>query len=164
MAVTTNLSLDLLDAGDLAARTKFNGNMNTIDGLGAALAGDAFTTIAGGTGTGSKGDLINLTNSGGAIRARSANASVASLARIAHGVALANYTTGGSLRVKTSAGVIEKTAHGFTIGALLYLSGSADGAWTATAPSTSGYAVQPVGVATTANEILWFGVGTPYIA
>lgn len=93
------------------------------------------------------GDFVNIHNSGGA-RIRKADASNG---RVAHGFVLSAVTSGASGTV-----YLEGTNTGvsaLTPGDRLYLSGSAAGTPTSTAPSTSGHYVQPIGVAITATSM-----------
>lgn len=93
------------------------------------------------------GDFVNLHNSGGA-RVRKADASNG---REAHGFVLAAATTGNNATVFFEG---RNTAlSSLSPGARYFLSGTTAGAATATAPTTSGQIVQPVGVAVSATEI-----------
>jgi len=94
------------------------------------------------------GDLVNLWNDAGTIKARKADASNG---RRANGFVLNAVTSGNNATV-----YFEGTITGLsslTPGAVMFLSGSSAGTATATAPSTSGQIVQEIGVAISATEI-----------
>lgn len=94
------------------------------------------------------GDLVNLWNDAGTIKARKADASNG---RRAHGFVLSAVTSGNNATV-----YFEGTITGLsslTPGAIMFLSGSSAGTATSTAPSTTGQIVQEIGVAISATEI-----------
>lgn len=96
----------------------------------------------------SAGDLVNLYNNAGTINARKADASNG---RRAVGFVLSAVTSGNNATVYLDGNITGLTS--LTPGAVLYLSGSAAGGLTSTAPSTSGYISQEIGVALSATEV-----------
>ena len=96
----------------------------------------------------SAGDLVNLYNDSGTIKARKADASNG---RRAHGFVLASVTSPNNATVYLDGSITGLT--GLTPGAIYYLSGSTAGAIVSTAPSTSGHISQEVGVALSATEL-----------
>lgn len=96
-------------------------------------------------------DLVNLYNNGGSLGVRKADASVAGGARRANGFVLANVTNGSPATVYLS-GVITGLS-GLTIGAKQFLSATAAGTRTETAPTTIGHYLQPLGDAISATEL-----------
>lgn len=95
------------------------------------------------------GDFVNIYNSTG-LKCRKADAS--STSKRAHGFVLSAVTSGQNATVYY--GNLNTQVSGLTIGDELYLSGSTAGAVTATPPSSSGYLVQRLGVATGTTEML----------
>jgi len=99
------------------------------------------------------GDIVNVYNDGGTLKVRKADASQANAGYRAHGFVLASVTANGS---NTASVYIEGIITGLsslTPGATYYLSGSAAGGITATAPTTAGHCVQEVGVALSDTEL-----------
>lgn len=94
------------------------------------------------------GSYVNLYNDSGALKCRLADCS---LNRPADGYVLAAYDAAGTATVYLSG--INAGLSGQTIGAALYLSTA--GGVTATAPSTAGYIVQPVGQALSATSAMF---------
>lgn len=95
------------------------------------------------------GDFVNIHNSSGA-KVRKADASGANASKVAHGFVLAAAASGATATVYfegRNTGV-----SGLTPGPV-FLSGSAAGAATGTAPTASGHSVQKVGVAISATEV-----------
>lgn len=96
----------------------------------------------------SAGELVNLYNDSGTIKARKADASNG---RRAHGYVLASVTSPNNATVYLEGTITGLT--GKTPGAAYYLSGATAGDVTATAPSTAGYLSQEIGYALSATEI-----------
>ena len=105
------------------------------------------------------GDLVNLFNDGGTIKARKADAS-GGFAKQADGFVKSSYSTGASATVYNDGTISGLT--GLTIGARYYLSGSSAGTATATIPTTSAYISQYVGKAKSATELI-FEQGEPIL-
>jgi len=95
------------------------------------------------------GDFVNLHVSSG-LKVRKADAS--NPAKFAVGYVLAAVTSAASATIYY--GNLNTQVSGLTAGDTLFLSGSTPGAVTATAPTTTGYIVQQLGVATSTTEIL----------
>lgn len=95
------------------------------------------------------GDLVNIYNDAGTAKVRKADAS--STAKEAHGFVLAAVTATNNATVYLEGTITGLTS--LTPGSLLYLSGSAAGTMTATAPSTAGHISQQVGVALSPTEV-----------
>lgn len=95
------------------------------------------------------GDFVNIHVSSG-LKVRKADAS--NPAKFAVGYVLAAVTSGQAATVYY--GNLNTQVSGLTAGDTLFLSGGTPGAVTATAPTTSGYIVQQLGVATSTSEIL----------
>lgn len=153
-----------LNAGGILDPTIVNG---TVTSAGAGDSGKVVQLDAGGkidttalpTGVGaetkiitasealSAGDWINVHNSTGA-KARKADASNG---RKAHGFVLAGVSNGNPATVYFEGTNNQQSSR--TPGATQYLSGSTPGASTETAPSTSTYIVQEIGVAESATEV-----------
>lgn len=96
----------------------------------------------------SAGQLVNLWNDSGTIKARKADASNG---RRAHGFVLTGVTSPNNATVYLDGMITGLTS--LTPGATYYLSGATAGAIVSTAPSTSGYISQEVGVALSATEL-----------
>ena len=96
------------------------------------------------------GDLVNLWNDGGTLKARKADATAAG--KEAHGFTEAGVTSGADATVIFD-GTIPGLS-GLTLGAKYFLHTTA-GAVVSTAPSTVGNVVQPVGVAASATELVF---------
>jgi hypothetical protein len=96
----------------------------------------------------SAGNLVNLFNDGGTIKARKADASNG---RRAHGFVLTGVTSPNNATVYLDGTITGLT--GLTPGAPYYLSGATAGAATATAPTTATYISQEIGIALSATEI-----------
>jgi len=132
------------NAGDIVALDG-SGKLDTTvlpTGIGAT------TKLAATTENLSAGDLVNLYNDSGTIKARKADASNG---RRAHGFVLSSVTSPNNATVYLDGTITGLT--GLTPGSAYYLSGSSAGAATATAPSTSGYISQEIGIALSATEI-----------
>ena len=132
------------NAGDIVALDG-SGKLDTTvlpTGIGAT------TKLAATTENLSAGDLVNLYNDSGTIKARKADASNG---RRAIGFVLSSVTSPNNATVYLDGTITGLT--GLTPGAAYYLSGSSAGAATATAPSTSGYISQEIGIALSATEI-----------
>ena len=132
------------NAGDIVALDG-SGKLDTTvlpTGIGAT------TKLAATTENLSAGDLVNLYNDSGTIKARKADASNG---RRAHGFVLSSVTSPNNATVYLDGTITGLT--GLTPGAAYYLSGSSAGAATATAPTTSGYISQEIGIALSATEI-----------
>jgi len=132
------------NAGDIVALDG-SGKLDTTvlpSGIGAT------TKLAATTENLSAGDLVNLYNDSGTIKARKADASNG---RRAHGFVLSAVTSPNNATVYLDGTITGLTS--LTPGAAYYLSGSTAGAATATAPTTSGYISQEIGVALSATEI-----------
>jgi hypothetical protein len=108
----------------------------------------ATTKLAATTESLSAGDLVNLFNDSGTIKARKADASNG---RRAVGFVLSAVTSPNNATVYLDGTITGLT--GLTPGAAYYLSGATAGAATATAPTTSGYISQEIGIALSATEI-----------
>jgi len=94
------------------------------------------------------GDFVNIYNDGGTLKARLADCS---LNRPADGYVLAGYGIGATATVYLEGH--NTSLAGLTIGDMLYLSTIGDA--TATAPTASGYIVQPIGQAFTATKAVY---------
>lgn len=132
------------NAGDIVALDA-SGKLDTTvlpTGIGAT------TKLAATTENLSAGDLVNLYNDSGTIKARKADASNG---RRAHGFVLSSVTSPNNATVYLDGTITGLTS--LTPGAAYYLSGSSAGAATATAPTTSGYISQEIGIALSATEI-----------
>jgi len=132
------------NAGDIVALDG-SGKLDTTvlpTGIGAT------TKLAATTENLSAGDLVNLYNDSGTIKARKADASNG---RRAVGFVLSSVTSPNNATVYLDGTITGLT--GLTPGAAYYLSGSSAGAATATAPTTSGYISQEIGIALSATEI-----------
>ncbi len=132
------------NAGDIVALDG-SGKLDTTvlpTGIGAT------TKLAATTENLSAGDLVNLYNDSGTIKARKADASNG---RRAHGFVLSSVTSPNNATVYLDGTITGLT--GLTPGSAYYLSGSSAGAATATAPTTSGYISQEIGIALSATEI-----------
>ena len=132
------------NAGDIVALDG-SGKLDTTvlpTGIGAT------TKLAATTENLSAGDLVNLYNDSGTIKARKADASNG---RRAIGFVLSSVTSPNNATVYLDGTITGLT--GLTPGSAYYLSGSSAGAATATAPSTSGYISQEIGIALSATEI-----------
>jgi hypothetical protein len=108
----------------------------------------ATTKVAATTENLSAGNLVNLFNDGGTIKARKADASNG---RRAHGFVLTGVTSPNNATVYLDGTITGLT--GLTPGAPYYLSGATAGAATATAPTTATYISQEIGIALSATEI-----------
>jgi hypothetical protein len=108
----------------------------------------ATTKVAATTENLSAGNLVNLFNDSGTVKARKADASNG---RRAHGFVLTGTTSPNNATVYLDGTITGLT--GLTPGAAYYLSGATAGAATATAPSTAGYISQEIGIALSATEI-----------
>ena len=132
------------NAGDIVALDG-SGKLDTTvlpTGIGAT------TKLAATTENLSAGDLVNLYNDSGTIKARKADASNG---RRAIGFVLSSVTSPNNATVYLDGTITGLT--GLTPGSAYYLSGSSAGAATATAPTTSGYISQEIGIALSATEI-----------
>lgn len=101
------------------------------------------------------GDLVNLWNDSGTIKARKADASTASAGKRAHGFVLAAVTSPANATVYIGQASINSGVSGLTVGSEYFLSGGTAGLVTATAPTTAGHLVQSVGVARSATELVF---------
>ncbi len=97
-------------------------------------------------------DLVSLHNNAGTTNVRRADASVASAARQAHGIALAAAASGAQCSVLLGLGIISGFT-GLTPGQTLFVSGVTPGATTATPPTTAGHTLQQIGIAISATEV-----------
>lgn len=132
------------NAGDIVALDSA-GKLDTTllpSGLGAT------TKLAATTENLSAGDIVNLYNDSGTIKARKADASNG---RRAVGFVLSSVTSPNNATVYLDGTITGLT--GLTPGAAYYLSGSTAGGVTATAPTTSGHISQEIGIALSATEI-----------
>ena len=93
------------------------------------------------------GNLVNLWNAGGVLKARKAKAS---LSLMSNGYVLGAVTFPGNAVIYTS--LINNQVSGLTIGGVCYLG---EGTVTSTAPTASGYLRQEVGVAVSATNLLF---------
>lgn len=96
------------------------------------------------------GDFVNIYSNAGTLNVRKADAS--NPAKEAHGFVLAAVASAAQATVYY--GNLNTSQTGLTIGVNQYLSGTTPGRATATAPTTSGYIVQQLGVANSATEML----------
>ena len=94
------------------------------------------------------GDLVNIWNDSGTRKARKADASNG---RRAHGFVLSGTTSPANATVYLSGDITGLTS--LTPGVAYYLSGATAGTITSTAPSTSGYISQEIGVAVSTTAI-----------
>lgn len=115
-------------------------------------AGPAITVAATASEALADGDLVNLWNDAGTLKARKADADDAT--KPAHGFVSAAVLIAGSATVDVTRGSINTAASSLTPGARLYLS-TAGGLVTETAPSASGNLVQPIGVALSATSYVF---------
>lgn len=98
------------------------------------------------------GDMVNVFNDSGTLKARKADASQANAGYRAHGFVLASVTANGSNTASVYVEGIVTGLSSLTPGATYFLSGTA-GAITTTAPTTAGHCVQEVGVALSDTEL-----------
>jgi len=105
------------------------------------------------------GDFVNIWNDSGTPKARKADAS-GGTAKQAHGFVLSAVTSPANATVYLEG--INNQCTSLTGGVNQFLSGSSAGLPTATAPSTSAYIVQQLGVALSATEIS-FEPSTPIV-
>lgn len=98
----------------------------------------------------SQGDVINLFNDSGTLKARKADATDGT--KPGDGYAVEAISSAGTGTIHVGNGTLTKTSHGFTLGARLYLATTA-GAMTETPPSGSGNLVQRVGKVIDANTV-----------
>jgi hypothetical protein len=96
----------------------------------------------------SAGDIVNLWDDSGTVKVRKADASNG---RRAHGFVIASTTSPANATVYLDGTITGLTS--LTPGAAYYLSGATAGDVTATAPSTSGYLSQEVGIALSTTEL-----------
>jgi hypothetical protein len=108
----------------------------------------ATTKVAATTENLSSGEIVNLFNDSGTVKARKADASNG---RRAHGFVLAATTSPANATVYLDGTITGLT--GLTPGAAYYLSGATAGAVTATAPTTASYISQEVGIALSSTEL-----------
>lgn len=99
------------------------------------------------------GDMVNVFNDAGALKVRKADASQANAGFRAHGFVLGSVTANGSNTALVYVEGIVTGLSGLTLGATYFLSGTAAGGITATAPTAIGHCVQEVGVALSATEL-----------
>jgi hypothetical protein len=97
------------------------------------------------------GDYVNIWDDSGTVKVRKADASATGAGKVAHGFVLSAVTSGNDATVYFEGENTQLT--GLTGGTKYFLSGSAAGEVTATAPTTSGYALQEVGIAVSTTEI-----------
>ena len=111
----------------------------TLDGARAIMASESL----------SAGNFVNVFNDAGTPKLRRADAS--SIATRAHGVVKTGATEGETVKFYESGAVAGFS--GLTIGATYFLSATAPGEATATAPTANGHIAQVVGVAVSVTEI-----------
>lgn len=99
------------------------------------------------------GDVVNVWLDSGTLKARKADASQANSGYRAHGFVLSSVTANGSNTANVYFEGLITGLNSLTLGATYFLSGSAAGGITATAPTTAGHCVQEVGVAVSATEL-----------
>lgn len=99
----------------------------------------------------SAGNLVNLWNDAGTLKARKADATTTG--KDANGFVLAGISSGATGTVYLEEGVISGLS-GLTLGSIYYLHTTAGGL-TTTVPSSSGNVVQEVGKALSATELLF---------
>ena len=99
------------------------------------------------------GDMVNVYNDSGTLKARKADASQTNAGYRAHGFVLSSVTANGSNTASVYVEGIVTGLSGLTPGATYFLSGATAGAITATAPTTAGHIAQEVGVALSATEL-----------
>lgn len=131
------------DAGNIVALNSSGLIDSSMLGL-ELLVVEAFEALA-------AGDFVNLFDDGGTIKARKANASVASAAKTADGFVLSAYAATDPANVYRE-GVNDQVS-GQTVGARVFLSGTVSGAATATIATTAGYSLQRLGKALSATSI-----------
>lgn len=100
----------------------------------------------------SAGNMVHVWDDSGTLKARKADASVASAGKRAVGFVKENVSSGADATVYY--GNVNSALSGLTAGQVLFLSGSTAGAVTGTAPTTSGHIMQEVGIALSATEAL----------
>lgn len=98
-------------------------------------------------------NLVNLYSDAGTLKARKANATDGT--KPCDGFVIVSATAGQSLIVFTAPGLVRTGLSGLTVGDELYLS-TTNGAATATAPSSSGNAVQRIGKALSASTAIFY--------
>ena len=106
------------------------------------------------------GDLVNIYNNAGTPNCRKADASAANAGKLACGFVLSTYTSAQSATVYLDGTVSGLT--GLTAGTAMFLSGTTPGATTATAPTTTGYICQNIGIAISTTAMR-FIAGRPVI-
>ena len=97
-------------------------------------------------------DLVNIHNNAGTANIRKADASTASAAKQAHGIALAAAAQNAQCSVLLGMGIVPGFS-GLTPGATYFLSAATPGGNTATPPATAGHTLQQIGVAVSGNEV-----------
>jgi hypothetical protein len=103
------------------------------------------------------GDFVNLTLSGGVIKAQKADATTN--AKPAHGFVIANVTAPANATVYLVSNINTAVATTLTIGADYYLA-TTPGSVTSTPPATTGNIVQRLGMATTASALPFINIET----
>lgn len=98
--------------------------------------------------------LVNVFNSSGP-KVRYADASVANLGKITTGYVVDSATSPAAVNVYTDRGAIIPGFTGLTPGAQYFLSDSVPGGITTTPVTASGHALQKVGVASSATELIF---------
>lgn len=98
------------------------------------------------------GNLVNVFSDSGTLKARKADASVASAGKRAVGFVKDNVSSGATATVYY--GNVNDQLSGLTVGQVLFLSGTTAGGVTGTAPTTSGHIAQEIGIALSTTEAL----------
>jgi hypothetical protein len=118
---------------------------SSVSGQASANVVDTMTAVASEALT--AGDLVNLWNNSGTVNVRKADASASG--KPAHGFVKSSFSSSATATVFCW-GTITGLS-GLTPGATQFLSGSTPGARTETAPTTTNYYLQVVGIARTAT-------------
>lgn len=103
------------------------------------------------------GAPVNFFLTGGVLKVRNADASVAAAAKRSHGYCLAAFTTGQTATVYTEPGGVVTGLSALTIGTEYFLDDAAPGGFTSTAPSTPGHLIQSGGVALSTTTLEYNG-------
>lgn len=107
------------------------------------------------------GDLVNIYSNAGVATARKADASAANASKQADGFVITAVTSPAAA-VVYPLGEDDTAVTGLTVGRQ-WLSGATPGKSVATPPSTTGYLVQQVGMASTATNLITSADGAMYV-
>lgn len=118
--------------------------------LPAGVGANTFSAVA--SETLAAGDLINLWDNAGTVKARKADATAEG--KEVHGFVKAGFASAATAVVYTPGNIITGLT-GMTPGARQYLSAATPGARTETPPATAGNVVQLIGIAANATTVLF---------